>query len=78
MAPIPGNFWTESFGGRLLDGMTMEGVNAELWPLARMTALPKWRDRPILEWPTGQILFKSWVLLLGVLPIDRHVFLWRS
>ena len=52
--------------------ITMEGVNAELGPIVRMTAGGEWAESPILEWPTGQALFKSWVLFLGILPIDRH------
>ncbi|MDX1496165.1 MAG: hypothetical protein R3352_01285 [Salinisphaeraceae bacterium] len=42
--------------------------------MARMTAPTLWQQRPILEWPEKQTLFKSWILLFGVLPIDRHSF----
>jgi ligand-binding SRPBCC domain-containing protein len=49
---------------------TMAGVNDELWPLLRMTH-PSGRDR--LEGedvPIGRRAFRSWLLLLGVLPFD--------
>ena len=40
---------------------TIAGVNAELWPLARMTG-----EGEIREGALG----RSWILSLGVLPID--------
>ncbi len=51
----------------------MSGVNDELRPLVRMT-YPPGCDR--LESDNRLVLagFRSWVLLLGVLPIDRHHF----
>lgn len=53
-------------------GMTMEAVNRELGPLIRMTVPAQWRNRGVDEWPTGKTLFGSWILLFGVLPVDRH------
>ncbi|HVN83495.1 MAG TPA: hypothetical protein VMW17_01485 [Candidatus Binatia bacterium] len=51
---------------------TMAGVNAELRPLIRMT-YPRATDRlDPASVPLGRPLFRSWVLLLGILPIDRH------
>jgi ligand-binding SRPBCC domain-containing protein len=52
---------------------TMPGVNAELMPILRMTYPPALSNldaapRELL----GKLAFKSWVLLLGLLPIDRH------
>jgi ligand-binding SRPBCC domain-containing protein len=49
---------------------TMEGVNDELRPLARMTH-PPGVDRldPALA-ELGEPAFRSWVLLLGLLPVD--------
>jgi ligand-binding SRPBCC domain-containing protein len=48
----------------------LRGVNRELMPLARMT----WpRDRDTLrpeDFSPGQRLFRSWILLLGLLPVD--------
>jgi hypothetical protein len=57
-----------------LSTMTLEGVNAELSPLAKMTAPSGWADRSILDCPQQQPLFKSWILFLGILPVDRHEF----
>jgi ligand-binding SRPBCC domain-containing protein len=53
----------------------MPGVNAELGPWLRMTYPASLSDldsapRELL----GKLAFKSWVLLLGWLPIDRHYF----
>jgi len=58
--------------------LTMQNVNRELSPLVRMTVPPQWSDRPIYEWPVGRVLFSSWILLFGVLPIDRHTFFLQS
>jgi len=49
---------------------SMRGVNRELFPLARMTHP---RELSVLEperVPLGQRVFRSWILALGVLPID--------
>ena len=49
---------------------TMAGVNRELWPLARMTC-PGGRSR--LDDPSvvlGERLFRSWILLFGLIPVD--------
>jgi hypothetical protein len=51
---------------------TMQGVNAELAPWLRMTAPPEAIGMRIEDAPVGQALFASWVLLGGLLPIDRH------
>jgi ligand-binding SRPBCC domain-containing protein len=51
---------------------TMPGVNAELRPLMSMThpaGLGSLDDRTVV---TGQVLFRSWLLLGGIVPIDRH------
>lgn len=54
-----------------------QGVNDELWPF-RMTAPAEWRTRDIASVPCGELLFRSWVLLLGVLPVDLHDFVLES
>ena len=49
---------------------TMEGVNAELMPIFRMThprAIAQLKPSDVV---LGQRLFRSWVLLFGVLPVD--------
>jgi hypothetical protein len=53
---------------------TMPGVNAELAPWLRMTAPPEAANLRIEDAPVGEPLFASWVLLGGILPIDRHYF----
>jgi hypothetical protein len=58
----------------ILATLTLTGVNAELSPLVRMTAPAAFAQRPLQEWPERQHLFTSWILLLGVLPVDRHAF----
>jgi hypothetical protein len=62
----------------VLATLTLDGVNAELRPLVRMTAPLEWARRSLDEWPQRQVLFHSWILLLGVLPIDRHAFYLQS
>lgn len=49
---------------------TMEGVNAELRPLARMTYPREISRLDATVVPLGQRLFRSWILLFGVLPVD--------
>jgi len=49
-------------------------VNYELGPWIHMTAPKKWRAVRLADWQGGDALFASWVLFLGVLPVDRHRF----
>ena len=49
---------------------TMDGVNAELMPLARMTHPAEMQQLDPKLVPLGQRLFRSWVFLFGVLPVD--------
>ena len=51
---------------------TMEGVNYELAPFIHMTAPADPGRVPFTQAPLKQPLFASWLLLLGVLPFDRH------
>ena len=61
-----------------VDGLlTMRGVNRELHPFIRMTAPSDWSGKAIFEWPTGKVLFASWILLFGFFPIDRHRFFFQ-
>ena len=51
---------------------TMDGVNDELMPIVRMTMPRAFRDFTIDDAPLGERVFRSWILLFGVLPIDGH------
>jgi len=57
---------------------SLTSVNWELAPIVRMTAPPAWQSRPLATWEIGTELFKSWILLFGFLPIDRHAFRLRE
>ena len=49
---------------------TFEGINDELGPLMRMTAPARVRSLDPSEVVLGERIFRSWVLLFGVIPID--------
>lgn len=49
--------------------VTPEGVNAELWPLLRMT-FPGSVENLANEWRPNETLFRSWILLFGVIPVE--------
>jgi ligand-binding SRPBCC domain-containing protein len=49
---------------------TFEGINDELRPLMRMTAPSRVRALEPADVVLGERIFRSWVLLFGVLPID--------
>jgi ligand-binding SRPBCC domain-containing protein len=49
---------------------TFDGVNDELRPIMRMTAPAHIRGLEPEDVVLGERLFRSWVLLFGVLPID--------
>jgi hypothetical protein len=65
LAISPTDFWAQQ---------SLATVNYELGPLIHMTAPKAWQAVRLADWPGGQDLFASWVLFLGVLPIDRHAF----
>jgi hypothetical protein len=48
-----------------------EGISRELWPLMKMTIPANLRTLGDVPLEPGKPLFRSWVLLFGVLPIDR-------
>lgn len=50
----------------------MSGVNAELAPWIRMTCPDANLRLSSKDTPTGVLLFRSLILLLGVLPVDWH------
>ncbi len=51
---------------------TMEGANHELGPWIRMSVPRVARGRGIEEAPLGELAFRSWILLFGLFPLDRH------
>lgn len=48
----------------------MDGVNAELGPWLRMTYPDD--QASLADAVPGRIAFRSWILLLGLVPLDRH------
>ncbi len=52
----------------------MDTVNYELGPWIRMSAPDAWRRLKLEDWSGIHSLFESWILLFGVVPIDRHAF----
>jgi hypothetical protein len=49
---------------------TLAGVNQELRPIFTMTAPRSFRERSLFQAPVGRPLFRSWLLLGGVVPVD--------
>jgi len=49
------------------------GVNAEFWPFMRMTFPPTMRD-VTTDWQPGRRLFRSWLLLFGIIPVEYDDF----
>jgi ligand-binding SRPBCC domain-containing protein len=49
---------------------TFEGINDELRPLMRMTAPARVRALDPAEVVLGERIFRSWILLFGLVPID--------
>ncbi len=63
---LPQEFWAQQ---------SLATVNYELGPWIHMTAPKAWQTVRLADWQGGgEALFASWVLLLGLLPIDRHAF----
>lgn len=56
------------------DGQSMATLNRELGPWIRMSAPAQWRQTRLTAWGGKSPLFKSWILFLGLLPLDRHTF----
>lgn len=48
-----------------------EGISRELRPILRMTVPRGVRTLTDLPFRPGETLFRSWILLFGVLPVDR-------
>lgn len=49
---------------------TFDGVNRELFPLARMTAPPSVHTLDNEDIVPGRKLLRSWILAFGVIPVD--------
>lgn len=49
--------------------VSAEGVNREFWPLLRMT-FPSGTVALTEGWEPGRRLFRSWLLLGGIIPVD--------
>lgn len=49
---------------------SFEGINREFQPWLSMSAPAAFRDRAIDSLPLGQPLFRSWIRLGGVIPVD--------
>ena len=49
---------------------TFRGINAELAPWFRMTCPARLRSVSLTDIPLGERLCRSWMLLLGFLPVD--------
>ena len=50
---------------------SVDGISRELWPILRMTTPRGLRSLRDVRIEPGRRLFRSWVLLFGILPIDR-------
>lgn len=50
--------------------ITEEGINDELRPILRMTMPPGLRDRTVATVEVGVELGRSWILLVGLIPVD--------
>jgi len=61
----PREFWAEQ---------SLAAVNFELAPWFRMSAPKEWGGFLLKDWQGHGPPFKSWVLLFGFVPIDRHAF----
>jgi hypothetical protein len=57
---------------------TPAGVNYELRPLVRMTFPRRLPQLSEATAPAGEWIFRSWVLLFGAIPVDRHRFRFES
>ena len=72
--------WTISCSTHLLaageevwaHAVRMEGVNYELAPWVRMSVPRAARGLTLADAPRREPAFSSWLLLLGLLPFDRH------
>ncbi|MFV8751838.1 hypothetical protein ACNOYE_14935 [Nannocystaceae bacterium ST9] len=58
---------------------SMIGINRELMPIVRMTHPRETASLADVDAvPLDQLLFRSWILLFGLIPIDRHMLRLRA
>lgn len=50
---------------------SVDGISKELWPLLKMTVPRGFVDITSVRVEPGKPLFRSWVLLFGIVPVDR-------
>jgi hypothetical protein len=50
---------------------SVDGILAEMWPLVRMTVPRSVKSLTDVNVRFGEPLFRSWVLLFGIVPVDR-------
>jgi len=63
VAVSPGQAWQWATSPR--------GISTELWPIMKMT-YPSWAGTlDLAGLPLGRRLFRAWILLFGIVPIDR-------
>ncbi len=51
--------------------VSVDGISSELRPLLKMTTPRNVKSLLDLDIRLGQRLFRSWILLFGILPVDR-------
>jgi hypothetical protein len=61
----PEDFWDEQ---------SMQTINYELGPWIQMSAPKRLKFVKLKDFNNGGELFTSWVLFIGLIPIDRHAF----
>ncbi|MFZ4434659.1 MAG: hypothetical protein ACOYOQ_15815 [Microthrixaceae bacterium] len=57
---------------------SMEGVNREVLPLVRMTYPADRANFSAESVAPGRVVFHSWLLVGGVIPVDRHALSFES
>ena len=61
-----------------MEQLNMVGVNYELGPVLKMSTPKQWREKPLAQWPEGETVFCSVILLFGILPVDLHWIQFKS
>lgn len=61
----PEKFWSEQ---------SIATINYELGPWIQLSAPAAWQNVKLKEWGGKSPLFDSWVLFMGLVPLDHHTF----